>query len=239
MSDSASTTAVETLHQRSMMEMSKTLAAPGDMPADELAELRVKFDASLDDMKRLKAMDAMFSPNESSAGSGPALGRYSVPAGLPYFQWEGFVTDKTKPVFKDVLACLDEFVVVLQSVGMDIDNISWAVLKEGMVANYGVPLEQTPFTKIREFLSCRKKDDESMEAFIERFKSSKLRSEVSDKHVVSFVFFDAFDERITDMLLMAMANLTDEQSYYDLDQMNYLRYFLLDDLILVVPYFNK
>jgi len=185
------------------------------------------------------------SPGLANGGMAAATGLSTVvPNGLPLFQWPGFIRDAKRESFADIEECLRRFEDVLNSHGLDFDSnwlrllprclghdlrdwlnefvqvngsvVSWSFLKDAIVSRYGVPKEQLRFARIREFLNCVKLETESVDAFLERFKSLKVRSEVSDKYVIAKVFFDAFPESTSRLIMVAMGQAS-ESSFYDVD----------------------
>ena len=181
---------------------------------------------------------------QGNAAVSPAGVNTVVPNGLPLFQWSGFIRDSKRESFADIEECLQRFEDVLNSHGLEYDAhwfrllprclghdlrdwlnefvqangsaVSWSVLKDAIVGRYGIPKEQLRFSRIREFLSCSKLESESVDAFLERFKSLKARAEVSDKYIVAKVFFDAFPESTCRLIMVAMGHAT-ESSFYDID----------------------
>ncbi|CAO0800620.1 unnamed protein product [Mucor circinelloides] len=185
------------------------------------------------------------SPGLANGGMVAATGSSTVvPTGLPLFQWPGFIRDAKRESFADIEECLRRFEDVLNSHGLDFDSnwlrllprclghdlrdwlnefvqvngsvVSWSFFKDAIVSRYGVPKEQLRFARIREFLNCVKLETESVDAFLERFKSLKVRSEVSDKYVIAKVFFDAFPESTSRLIMVAMGQAS-ESSFYDVD----------------------
>ncbi|CEP08768.1 hypothetical protein, partial, partial [Parasitella parasitica] len=175
---------------------------------------------------------------------GGAPGNSIVPTGLPLFQWPGFIRDPKLEQFADIEECLRRFEDILTSHGLDFDtnwyrllprclssdlrdwlneyvkasgpNVSWASLKAAISGRYGVPKEQLRFDRIRKFLDCSKQESETVDTFLERFKSLKAKSEVTDRFVVAKVFFDAFPKATSRLIVVAMGQAA-ESSFYDLD----------------------
>lgn len=111
----------------------------------------------------------------------------------------------------DLRDWLNEYVLASGS------KVSWIKLKAAITGRYGVPKEQLRFKRIREFLGCAKLGNESVDNFLERFKTLKAKSEeVTDRFVVAKVFFDAFPESVSRLIMVAMSQAP-ESSFYDLD----------------------
>ncbi|CAO3607465.1 unnamed protein product, partial [Mucor fragilis] len=111
---------------------------------------------------------------------------------------------------QDQCEWLNEFVKAAGS------NVSWTVLKGAINARYGVPKEWLRFGRIREFLTCSKTEQETLDAFLDRFKRLRAKSGVSDKHVVAMVFFDAFPEAIARLIMVSMGQ-ANESCFYDIE----------------------
>ncbi|GAN07573.1 hypothetical protein MAM1_0167d07073 [Mucor ambiguus] len=143
-----------------------------------------------------------------------------VPVNLPLFQWFGRVKDEKKknheldldnhlqrllsPCLPDDLRnWLNGFLKVSGS-----SKTTWATLKGAIIGRFGTP---------RELLRCTKGNEESIDGFIERFKSLRARAEINDKCVVAImVFFDAFPKDTARLLMVAMSQAP-ESSFYDID----------------------
>ncbi|CEP12797.1 hypothetical protein [Parasitella parasitica] len=92
-------------------------------------------------------------------------------------------------------------------------------LEQGAISGrYGVPKKQLRFACIREFINCSKRESESVDAFVERYKVLKARSGVVDKHFCALVFFDSFPDATAHLMTVAKGQAS-EQSFYDI---NYL-----------------
>ncbi|CEP17705.1 hypothetical protein [Parasitella parasitica] len=145
-----------------------------------------------------------------------------VPDGLPLFQWTGFswYMDVNwcrllpRCLSNDLRDWLNEFLPLSVSGAC----VTWSALKSAISGRYGVQNEQLRFACIREFLACSKRDSESVVVFVERFKSLRAKSGISDKYVYALVFFDAFPEATANLMTVAMGQAS-EQSIYDI---NYL-----------------
>jgi transposase InsO family protein len=188
-------------------------------------------------MSSLSADSSVGNQNVSSSSS-------VVPSGLPLFQWVGSIRDEKKEVFADIEECLRRFEDVLSSHTLSFDKhwfrllprclsndlrdwlneyvlasgskVSWITLKAAITGRYGVPKEQLRFERIREFLSCNKLEGETVDGFLERFKTLKAKAEVTDRFVVAKVFFDAFPKSVSRLIMVAMSQAS-EASFYDLE----------------------
>lgn len=163
-----------------------------------------------------------------------------IPGGLSLFQWIGAVRDDKKEVFADTEEYLHNFEEdVLSSHTLSFDKhwfrllprclsnglcdwlneyvlasgskTSGVTLKSTITGRYGVPKEQLRFERIRMSLGCVKQD-----SFLERFKALKAKPEVSDRFVIAKVFFDAFPQSISRLIMVAMSQAP-EFSFYNLD----------------------
>ncbi|GAN03170.1 hypothetical protein MAM1_0035c02621 [Mucor ambiguus] len=167
-----------------------------------------------------------------------------VPPDLPLFQWPGSMLDEKREPFPSIEGCICRFEDILNSHRMVLDvhwlrllprclghdlrdwlnefvkaagtGVLWTALKVAIIARYGTPKEQLRFGRIRGFLACTKSDEEPIDSFLERFKSLKSKSGVTDKHVVAMVFFDAFPEAASRLMMISMGQ-ADESCFYDLD----------------------
>ncbi|CEP06965.1 hypothetical protein, partial, partial [Parasitella parasitica] len=109
------------------------IATAGNKSASEVdpwvEELKVKT-ARMEELQKLVNLTSSVASSASVAsGSSHMTNNFSVvvPAGLPYFQWEGMVSDSRQTVFADLDACLLRFEDVLQSHGLDF-NSHWSRL---------------------------------------------------------------------------------------------------------------
>ncbi|CEP08778.1 hypothetical protein, partial, partial [Parasitella parasitica] len=103
------------------------IATAGDKPASQvdpwIKELEVKKNRmkELQDLAGSTATSSLTSHIGDTSSHQPAGHSYLVPNGLPYFQWDGMVTDTSLPIFADLDSCLLRFEDILQSHGLDFD----------------------------------------------------------------------------------------------------------------------
>lgn len=96
-------------------------------------------------------------------------------------------------------------------------NVSWTVLKGGISTRYGVPKEWLRFRKIREFQTCNKSEQETLDNFLDRFKRLRAKSGIRDKLVIAMMFFDAFPDATACLIMMTMAQAEESCFYDDID----------------------
>ncbi|KAK4511091.1 18S rRNA pseudouridine methyltransferase [Mucor velutinosus] len=199
--------------------------------------------------KALSMVTPNQSPSQVTVVSQGAANSSTVPDDLPLFQWFGRVKDEKKEVFANIEECCRRFSDKLSSCTLDLDEhwyrllppclpgdlrnwldefvkasgstVSWATLKGAIIGRFGTPKEQLRFERIREFLRCTKGNEESVDGFVERFKTLRNRADISDKGVVAMVFFDAFP-KVTARLLMVAMSQAPESSFYDIDYVSSL-----------------
>jgi hypothetical protein len=131
-----------------------------------------------------------------------------VPKGLPVFQWDTKVSDKSARIFENPDECCKAFEKIIFTNGMDInnewqrlitpclwsedlnnfrdrqfkknENCSWEEFKKALVAEFGKNAQQLADEANEKIMGIKMKSYETLEEFIERFNKYRNRSEFKD-----------------------------------------------------------